>query len=164
VIYDISAIENLKESNSAIRKKLVILPSIAGTLLIIIGVLFIFPDFFHHRTFSWFIYSLGLILIMNSIIISIELLGKIKTEANHRFFYYFSYYSFTVYLVHNFIFFLFYRQLSWVLLQPFAFGTIILIGVLIRAVYNSKWKQTLSIKLQIGLLSVELTSRIEKKK
>jgi hypothetical protein len=164
VIYDIINVENLIERKTAIRNKLIILPLLAGAFLIIFGVIFQFPDFFHHRTFSWFFYSLGLIIVLNLSLISIDLSGKLKTKKSYRFLYYFSYYSFIVYLVHNLIFFLFFRQLNWILLQPFSLGTIIIIGVIIRAVYKSKWRKFLSIKLQIGLLSAEIASRIEKKK
>ncbi len=164
IIYDVFKIENQEERRLELKKKLLYPNLIGGGILITIGVIIEFPLFLQHRTFPWLLFSLGMVMVFFTILLSIEIYEKIKTQKSFRFLYYFSYYSFTIYLSHYVLFIVFYHQLNWFWVWFFIAPTIIILGLILRALYNSRWRQDVSIKIQIGRLSTRIAKRIEEKK
>ncbi|MCK4384146.1 MAG: DUF1624 domain-containing protein, partial [Candidatus Lokiarchaeota archaeon] len=71
-----------------------LIPSIViGTLLIIFGVLYEYPRYLFRESFSWVIYSLGINIVLISLLLSVEVFEIIKTKKSYKLFFYFSYYS-----------------------------------------------------------------------
>jgi len=64
VLYDLYSDDNKLVNREEFKKKFLIPSLISGVILIVFGVIFQFPNFLHHRTFSWFFYSLGIELII----------------------------------------------------------------------------------------------------
>lgn len=163
VLYDLYS-DDTKMVNREVFKRNFLIPSlISGVILIVFGVIFQFPNFLHHRTFSWFFYSLGIELIIFAFILGIEEIGMLNTQKRYRFFSYFSYYSFTVYLLHNLLYFLFFDSLYPFNIWIYNSAIIILIGFALRCIYN-KWGSKFSIKAQIGRLSLGIAKLIDNRK
>ncbi len=183
VIGDIIMEANMKEDHKERRefiKKNLITPSIViGLILILVGLLITFPDqreiyksgfitefpsFMNRGSFQWTIYTMGILLTLMSLLLYIEEYEVIKTKKSYRFLFYFSYYSFTVFLSHNIMYFLFRRQVSAFFIWFFVLGAILLWGFMLRAIYNSKWKNEASIKIWIGKLGKGLANKFEKRR
>ncbi|MBN1800285.1 MAG: DUF1624 domain-containing protein [Candidatus Lokiarchaeota archaeon] len=164
LVHDLSKIEHSEEQMTLVRKQLLFPSLILGTILYLTGIVYLFPTFIHHRTFPWLIYDLGFILIVSSMFISLDFLGALDRKKSYKSLFYFSYYSISAYLAHNLLFFVFTQKLNWILLTPAAFITIILVGVLLRALYKSKYREDVSLKVQIGKIALYLTKKIENRK
>ncbi len=155
---------NDKEKRYQSFKKNLLFPSIlGGVCLIVFGVTFQFPMFLHDRTFIWSIYSLGIQLVLLSVLMLFEDFELVKTKKSHKFLFYFSYYSFTVYLSHYLLFFVFTGQLNVVTIWPYVIITVILFGLLLRAIYK-KWGPKASLNYQIGRMASHLARRTEERK
>ncbi len=163
VLYDLYSDDNKMVKKEVFMRKFLIPSLISGVILIAFGVIFQYPNFLHHRTFSWFFYSLGIELIMFAIILRIEEIGKLDTQKRYRFLSYFSYYSFTIYLLHNLLYFLFLDSLYPFNIWIYMSTTIILIGFALRSIYN-KWGSNFSIKAHIGRLSLGIAKLIDNRK
>ena len=138
-------------------------PSITiGTLLIIFGVLFKYPNFLLRESLSWVIYSLGINIVVISILLSIEAFEIIKTKKSYKLLFYFSYYSLTIFLAHNILHFLFLNQLDVVNIWFLVVGAFLFIIIILRIVYKF-WNGTASIKILIGRLSYGITIKLEER-
>ncbi len=153
---------NLNENSKKKYLKInLIIPSLAiGSLLIISGILFIFPNFLERTSFSWIIYSLGIELLIFSLLLIFEEFIINDIKKSFKFLFYYSYYSLTVYLGHNLLYFLFFESLNIYDIWIFILATFIILGLLLRFIYK-KWGAKASIKIQIGKLSSILTMKIE---
>jgi len=171
--------DNQIERRIYIKNKLLVPSIIIGIGLIIFGILLQFPDqhplivrgflrefpsFLVRSTLSWIIYTMGIMLTLFSFLLTIEVFEIIKTEKSYKFLFYFSYYSFTVYLAHNIMYFLFLKQLSIYNIWFFIIGSIILWEFGLRAVYNSKWRNNISIKFFIAKTSQKILENLAEKK
>jgi len=159
-LYESNLTEDSKISKLKLKKNLLKPGVICGIILIGFGIIFLFPKFLHHRTFSWLIYSLGIELVIVSFALYIEEILEVKTKKSYRFFYYFSYYSFTVYLAHNILYFLFLDQLYPFLIWINISITIMVIYILLR-ILNKYAGPSASLKSQIGIMSSKLAKKIE---
>jgi hypothetical protein len=141
-----------------------LIPSIViGALLILFGVLYEFPRYLFRESFSWVIYSLGINIVLISLLLSVEVFEIIKTKKSYKLFFYFSYYSLTIFLTHNFLHFLFLNQLSLIDFWLFTIAVFILMSLILRTVYKL-WQGHASVKTQIGRLSYHVISERSKKK
>jgi len=163
VLYDLYSDNDTIVNREVFKKKFLIPSLISGVILIVFGVIFQFPNFLHHRTFSWFFYSLGIELIIFAFILGIEEIGMLNTQNRYRFLSYFSFYSFTVYLLHNLLYFLFFDSLYPFNIWIYISATIILMGLALLCIYN-KWGSSFSIKAQIGRLSLGIAKLIDNRK
>jgi len=165
VISEIYFVDNKKERRNLLKSHLVFPSFIFGGCLIIIGISLFFPEFLNsiQRSFSWMIYSLGILLILISILLYIEEFELIKTNKSFKFLFYFSYYSLTIFLAHNLLFFLFTRQLSASNIIYYVIGTTIIVGAFLRYFYK-KLGGNVSIKVQINKMSIELARIIEERR
>jgi len=176
IIFDTYLIKNQKERRISLKNRLFLPSLIFGTILIIFGILFEInieynfgyrtlelPDFLNRGSFSWMIYSLGIELILLSTLAFLEEFEIMKTKKSYKFIFYFSYYSLTVYLAHNPLYFLFLVQLNEINIWFFIGSTIILVGLIMRMIYK-RWKDNASIKVQIGRISLKLARMVEEKK
>jgi len=165
IIYEIFLIEDKNERITSIKIKLLYPSYIIGSILILVGIFFDFPEFLNalHRSFPWMIYSLGIHLILISTLIYLEEIEIFQTKKEYRFLFYFSYYSFTVYASHYLLALLFERRLNADNIWIFIIITIILYNTLFRIIYKTL-KEKASIKAQINNLSVKITRIIEERK
>ncbi len=164
IIYENLLIENKELRNKKLRENL-LLPCLSlGGFLTILGIIYDYPEFLNslERSFSWVLYSIGLQLIIISIMIYIEETEIIKTKKSYRFLYYFSYYSLSIFLVHNLLYFVFYKKLSASMALILVSITVILIGFFLRFIYK-KFGRKASLKSIISWLSVEAAKKLEKK-
>ena len=133
-----------------------------GLFLIILGITLEFPKFLTRESFSWIIYSLGIDTILLSTLLLLEEFDVFNTKKSFKLLFYYSYYSLTIYLAHNLLFFLFFHQLNAYNIWFFAAAAFIFIGLILRAIYKI-WEGSASIKIQVGRLSLGLTERVEER-
>jgi uncharacterized membrane protein len=145
-----------------IQKSLIKPIIIIGPILITFGILFNFPDFLNRGSFAWNTYSLGIEITLLIILLIFEIVIYIKVKKNYRLLFYFSYYSFTVYLTHHLLYFLFLEQLDYVSIWIVIFITFISYGLILKAIYRVFGSKA-SIKSLLAKLSSYLAERIEKR-
>jgi len=163
VIYDIFDMNNLEDRKKTFKNNFLIPSIIIGGFSILLNVIFLFPEFLVRRTIPWLVYTLGIDLILISVLLTFEIFNFIKTEKSYRLLFYYSYYSLTVYLGHNILYFLFLDMLNAFNIWFFVVGAFFTIGLILRSVYK-KWSEKASIKLQLGKLSFSLARNIENKR
>ena len=161
ILFELSETNNQLKNKRILMKKLFLPSIIGGIILIIIGILFNFPSFLHHRTFPWFFYALGVELILISIMFYFEFFKNFGIKLNNKFFFYFSYYSFTIYLLHNLLYFLFLHQLSPLFCSILITITVIITRYLLKLIYN-RFGNSFSIKMQIARISSKLARLVNK--
>ncbi|MFX1364359.1 MAG: heparan-alpha-glucosaminide N-acetyltransferase domain-containing protein [Promethearchaeota archaeon] len=154
--------QNEKIENRVLRYKDLFLLLVIGILFIILGVFISFPKFLNRRTFSWIIYALGIELTLFSVLLIFEILNLINTEKSYKLLFYYSYYSFTLYVSHNLLYFLFLNRLNPINIWFFITATFFAIGLLFRAIYK-RWGGILSIKVQISKISKKISLIIYEK-
>ena len=162
IINDLNKNKNLVHRRKLFKQKMLF--PICGTSLLLIsfGILFCFPNFLIRSSFSWLIYTLGIDLMILLILITLEEYNIFKTKKNYRVFFYFSYYSFTVYLGHNFLYFIFYRSLDLVQIWIASFLTFVIFSLVLRQIYK-RWGWKASLKSVLGKLSIKSAGKIEEK-
>ena len=133
-----------------------------GIILIIFGVFFEYPNFLKRESFSWVFYSLGIDVVFISILLFIETFDVLKTKKSYKLFFYYSYYSLTIFLAHNILHFLFLEQLDAMSIWLFTVGTFIFMTIILRIIYK-KWRELASLKIQIGKLGSGITKKIEER-
>ncbi|MHA2390998.1 MAG: heparan-alpha-glucosaminide N-acetyltransferase domain-containing protein [Promethearchaeota archaeon] len=163
VLFDVFHSEfNLKDERKLFRYKYLILTMIIGIFLVILGVIFNFPRFLLRESVSWVIYSLGVNIIIISILISFELFEIIKAKKSYKLLFYFSYYSLTIFLSHNLLHFLFLNQLTIVDIWFFTGAAFVFISIMLRTIYN-KYHGSASLKVQISRLSYAMIMKLNEK-
>lgn len=164
VIYDVNKITMEKRRKIALRKRILLPALISGVILIFIGLIFEYPNYNNDVNFLWIAYPLGFNLILLAILIIIEESNILSFKTNFRFLHYFSYYSLTIFLGHNILYFLFYKQLSlfhsWVIIPSIIFFC----GLLTHFIYKSRWRQDFSLKLLLGKITEILLNRNKMKR
>jgi uncharacterized membrane protein len=162
VFFEINKINNQEARKHAIKYVFIKFSLLIGIILMIFGAIFSFPDFFFHGTFSSMLYSIGTVLVLLSILLFNEEFEIVKTKKSYRFFYYFSFYSFTIYLAHNPLYFLFFRQLNALTIWIALVGVFIFLTLLLKGIYK-KWGRNASLKVVISILSSKLANKLEVK-
>ncbi|MFX0018736.1 MAG: heparan-alpha-glucosaminide N-acetyltransferase domain-containing protein [Promethearchaeota archaeon] len=159
ILFDLNRLDNQNERRAKFKTNFII-PTLAfGGFLIIFGVIYMFPHFLVLRTFSSFIYSLGVVIVLLSIFITIQEFQLLTTKKSYKFLFYYSYYSFTIYLTHNLLFFLFSDFFNVFTIWVAIFIVTTVIGVLLNFTYKKVGKKA-SLKAVIGIFSYELAKRI----
>ena len=133
-----------------------------GSILIIFGVFFEYPNFLRRESFSWVFYSLGIDIVFISLLLSLETFEILKTKKSYKLFFYYSYYSLTIFLAHNILHFLFLEQLDIMNIWLFTLLTFIFMTIILRIIYK-KWRGSASLKAQIGKLGSGITRKIEER-
>ena len=98
-----------------------------------------------------------------SVLLTLEAYGIFSTSKSYKFLFYYSYFSLTVYLSHNVLYFLFYGQMSEGYFWLFVTVAIILYVILLKFLYK-KYGSSFSLKVQIGKLALGLSKELEKRK
>lgn len=163
LVFDINLINDPLKKKFLFKKKILIPMFLIGTLSLIFGILFQFPNFLLFNTISAVFYALGFILIALSVLMFIDVLEKLKTKKNYRYFFFYSYYSFTIYLLHNLLIFICFQQLNAILTIWVAILiTNIFLGLLFRKTYKTLGERA-SLKIFITKLSFIIATKINKK-
>ena len=161
VINNIYNNKNIETRRKEIKEKMLIPIGVISLLLISFGVLFYFPNFLIRSTFSWLIYTLGINLMIILILIILEEHNVFKTKKHYRVFFYFSYYSFTVYLGHNFLYFIFFESLDLIQIWIASLLTFVIISLILRQIYKT-WGWKASLKVALGKLSFKTAVKLKK--
>jgi uncharacterized membrane protein len=137
ILFDSIQINNHIDRNTTLKNNLIIPLIISGSILIILGLIFKFPGFLNRGSFSWIVYSVGVDLILFSIFLIIENFIITDSKKSYKFLFYYSYYSLTVYLSHNLLYFLFLKSLNLYNIWFCVMGTFIFLGIFLRAIYKT---------------------------
>ena len=162
LFFEVNKISDQEERKHAIKYVFLAPLLLIGIISVSFGFIFRFPDILYRRTFSSLVFSIGIILVLLSILLYNEEFEIVKTKKRYRFFYYYSFYSFTIYLAHDPLYFLFFDQLNALTIWIGLVGTIILITLLLKGIHK-KWGRKASLKTQLSLLSLIILSKIEQK-
>jgi len=163
VIYELLNRHNSENRRKIFRNNFIIPSVVIGVGLVTFNVLFQFPEFLMRWSLPWLLYTIGIDLILFSGLFALEIYGFMEKEKSYRFLYYYSFYSLTIYLAHNILYFLFLKQLNPFNIWFFIAGAFIAIGLLLMAIYK-KWGEKASLKYHLSRLSIKLAMRIEKKR
>ncbi|MFW9880242.1 MAG: heparan-alpha-glucosaminide N-acetyltransferase domain-containing protein [Candidatus Thorarchaeota archaeon] len=163
ILFDSYINNDSNNKKQDLKKKLIIPLIIIGGFLIILGISINFPKFLIRQSLSWMIYAIGINISFMSILLLFEKFVVGKTKRSYRLLFYYSYYSLTVYLGHNLLYFIFLKRLNAFNVWFFILTTFFLIGLLLRFIYK-KLGAKASIKIQIGRLSLAIALRIEERK
>jgi len=106
---------------------------------------------------------MGINLFLFSIFIGFEDFKLKINKRRFKFLFYYSYYSLTIYLIHNILYFFFLNQLNLFHFWILVIITCFVFGLILRLIYN-KFGPKFSIKVQIGRLSSGLAKKLEKEK
>ena len=163
IIFGINQIDNEIDRKSAFKRSFFYPVLILGSIIAIFGILYQFPSFLLWTPISARLFGIGVIFVMVSIFIGIEEFNVFKMKKNHRLFYFYSYYSFTIFLAHNPLHFLFTRQLTAVTIWFAVLPIVILMTILLKVLHD-KLGPKASLKAIIGLISFKLATKIEVRK
>ncbi|MFX1325796.1 MAG: acyltransferase family protein [Promethearchaeota archaeon] len=141
-------------------KKILFPCCLIGGSLIVFGILFEFPRFLLRQTFSWIIYSIGIEITLISILLYLEKFNYLQSKKSYKWLFYFSFYSLTIYLGHNLLYFLFLDKLNIITLWIPIIIAYISLALILRAVYKL-WKEKAAIKVYIAKMSLYLAQKIE---
>lgn len=162
IIFSRFSLKNEDGQPVYLKNQTFFLLAMIGIFLIISGILFNFPLFLKRQSFSWIIYSIGINILLLTTFLLIEESNLLKTKKSYKLIFYYSYYSLTIYLAHNLLYFLFLNELNVINIWFFSIGAFFFIGFILRVIYKI-WKEKLSIKVQIGRLSLKIAMKLEKR-
>ncbi|MFX1395228.1 MAG: heparan-alpha-glucosaminide N-acetyltransferase domain-containing protein [Promethearchaeota archaeon] len=162
-LHNINKINDQKERKIAFKKRFLVPLIIIGFILIVFSIIFYFPSFLLCYTFSAMVYSLGIIFVLLAILIWVEEFNLIKIVKSHRFFYFYSYYSFTIFLAHNPLYFLFLEKLNIITIWIGIFIALVFLTILLRFIYK-KLGAKASLKILISVISFKIALKIEERK
>jgi len=154
--------KEVNKSRLSILKKKLIMPSIliGGIIVTFIAIVNSFL-FINLPSFYGIVSTIGVCLLLFSLFIFIEEYEIFKPKKNYKFIFYFSYYSLTIYLVHNLLYFLFHKSLNVLASSIYIVLVIVSIGLILKLLYP-KVGASLSIKKLISKLSNRVVVKIEK--
>jgi hypothetical protein len=162
IINDLNNNKNIEKRREEFKKEMILPIGVLSSGLILFGLLFKFPNFLNRSSFSWYVYTIGIILIIFLILIILEEYHAFETQKNYRVFFFFSYYSFTVYLAHNFVYFIFFESLDLIQIWFASLGTFFIFHAILRLIYKM-WSWKASLKAVLGRLSFKMAKKIEEK-
>lgn len=158
--YEIFSTEDSNEQRVLIRNKIFLPYTIWGICLTIFGIIFLFPAFFSKETFSSHMFIFGIELLIIAFLVWIKDYKEYKPKKSYRVLIYYSYYSFSIFLAHNLLYFLFPRSFNALQIWLFIIPTTILWTLLWRFIYE-KYKSDASVKAQISRIAAHITEWIE---
>lgn len=151
-IYEIYYKDSKKNRLSILKKKLIIPSLLLGGIIVIFILIANLTLILNLPSFYGIVSTLGVCLIIFSLLVLIEEYEIFKLKKDFRFLFYFSYYSLTIYLVHNLLFFVFSKRLNALGSSIYIVSVIVLIGLFLKFIYP-KVGASLSIKKLISKLS-----------
>ncbi|MFW9936009.1 MAG: acyltransferase family protein [Candidatus Thorarchaeota archaeon] len=162
-LFEVNLIKNKNEKNLEFKHKFIYFLAPLSLILLFFGFIFRFPDFFVFASYSAIIYGFGEVLCIFLIFMVIEEYKLLKTKKSYRYLFYFSYYSFTIYLAHNLLYFLFLKQLNVVNIWIPIISLIFFFGWLLKVIHNYLGIKV-SLKAGINIASLFIAKRIQMKR
>jgi len=166
LIYEKVNNEEAKISNKEFIKTFTIPTILIGALVLIVLFVFFPSQVLKANELAWLLYSSALQLVLFPIFFTIEKLDLIKLKREYKFFFYFSYYSLSVFVIHTLLFSIFSILFGY---EFFLFKYIILYFVIIflfylflRYIYN-KFGRKFALKYHISRLASSITLSILEK-
>ena len=163
ILFDLNLINNQNERNPKFKLTFIgyLLPF--GIILLLLGFFYRFPDFFVFASFSSIIFGFGEVICIFSIFMIFEEYKIFTTKKSYKYLYYFSYYSFTVYIAHNLLYFVFLKQLNVVNIWIPVIILIFLLGWILRTTYNYIGMKA-SLKAGISMISLVVAKKIQEQR
>lgn len=159
ILFNIYQINDERLVKKTLKTRLVYPLILIGIVLITLGIVIRFPEFFlSNRSFPWMIYTLGIDITLLMIFIVFEEFIHLRKKKKKSVLFYFSYYSLTIFLAHNVLYFLFYRQLTVYNIWIAILIVYIAIGFLLKIAYR-KFGYRISLKVQIGRMAKALVKK-----
>lgn len=160
IFHDIKQVNDINERRRMVKNRILYPSIICSSILMLIGIHFKFPSFLANRSESWYFYTLGVNILVISLLFTMEEFNVFKNKKDYKFFYYFSFYSLTIYIFHYLLGYIFFHLLD-VYFFFMCYGiTITLLAILLKKSHDRfGWKA--SIKGIIGRVSMEIAKRIE---
>lgn len=160
LFFEISNLEDFKQKHTFIKEKVLVPSAIYGILLITFGFLYKFPNFSNKTTFSSHMFIAGVQLILIAFLVYFKDYRHSNLRRKYRFLEIFSFYSFTMFLTHHLLYFLFQPFFNifdiWLIIIP-----ILIIWTLIFRFIYKKWNRYASIKFLINKFALFLAEKIE---
>jgi len=153
---------NRKDDNKHFLKKYSLPLIVISVALLLFGILFQFPMFILRNSFLWVIYSLGLIILTFTSLITFEKFEIINFDSQYNFLFYYSYYSFSIYLSGFLLMLIPVPALNLVNFWFFYFITMALFTIIVILIYD-KIKALFSVKYLMSRASEFLALKIEEK-
>ncbi|NVM17768.1 MAG: DUF1624 domain-containing protein [Candidatus Lokiarchaeota archaeon] len=160
VFFELNNLEDLKEKHAFVKRKVLIPSGIYGSLLITFGLLYKFPDFSNKTTFSSHMFIIGIELILLAFLVYFKDFRVSNPQKRFKFFEIYSFYSFTIFLSHHLLYFLFQPIFNIIEIWFFIIPTLIIWTFFFRFIYN-KWGKYASIKFLINKVAVHLAERTD---
>lgn len=162
-IFDLANTEDQPKKEFLLTNRSIIYICLIGISVFIFGILFLFPNFIIFNSISSVLYSLGFVTAALALLIVIEILELIKTKKSYNLLYFYSYYSFTLFLGHNVLLVIFIGMLDayvtiWIVVVVFN----IILGWLLKTMHD-KLGNRASVKANISILSAFIAMKIEGK-
>ncbi len=158
--FEIFTIQDKNERKELLKKKIFLPFVIGGIILVIFGVFYNFPNFSNKHSFSSHMFILGIEFLLMAFLIYLKDYDKFKTKKSYRVFYYYSFYSFTIFISHNILFFLFPPRFNALEIWFYIVPIMILWTILFRFIYK-KWGKYASLKFLVSKIATNLTNKIE---
>ena len=153
-------IDNLIEKRIFLKKKIVRNGLLFGAILITFGLIYNFPDFSNKTTFASHMFIVGIQLVIMALLVHIKEIRVISFQKKYRFFELYSFYSFTMFLAHQLLYFLFQPIFNsfniWFVILPILIGWTFLFHFIYK-----KWEKYASIKFLLNKIAVDLADKIE---
>jgi len=160
LFYEASLKEGFDKQQTYLKEKLFKPSLIGGFILIIFGVFFKFPEFSNKETFSSHMFVFGIELLLITLLVIIKDFNKIKFKKNYSVLKYYSYYSFTIFLAHNLLFFLFPPRFNAIEIWFYIVPIMIIWTFLFYLIYKKLGKYA-SLKFFISKVASFLAEKIE---
>jgi hypothetical protein len=161
VIFEVYLIEDQEERKLLLKKKIIVPSLLLGLSLIIISVIFDSQLSLKRTSVIWILFAMGINLILMSVFLGFEDFKLRINKRRFKFLFYYSYYSLTIYLIHNISYFFFLNQLNLFQFWIFVALYCIIFGFVLLLIHH-KYGPKFSIKVQISRLSSALAKRLEK--
>ncbi|MBY9012551.1 MAG: DUF1624 domain-containing protein [Candidatus Lokiarchaeota archaeon] len=161
IIYEVYCKDVNKSRMSILKKRLIIPSIIIGAIIITFIAIANSFLFLNIPSFYGIFSTIGVCFVSFSLFVLIEEYEIFKPKKNYKFLFYFSYYSLTIYLVHNLLYFVFYKSLSALASSIYIGLVIVSIGLFLKFIFP-KVGASLSIKKLISKLSSRIVLKIEK--
>jgi len=160
VFFESSSIDNLIERRLFLKKKIFRNGLLCGVFLITFGLVYNFPDFSNKSTFASHMFIVGIELMLMALLVYIKEIRVIHFQKRYRFFEIYSFYSFTMFLAHEALFFLFQPIFNFINIWFVIVPILIAWTFLFRFIYK-KWDRSASLKFLLNKIAINLADRIE---
>jgi hypothetical protein len=159
LFYEASLKESTEEQHNYLLKKLIRPSVIGGTILILFGIFFEFPNFISKESFSSHMFVFGLQLFLISLLVFLKDFGKLKFKKNYSVIKYYSYYSFTIFFAHQLLYFVFPPSFNALEIWLYIIPILALITLFFRYLYKKSGKYA-SLKFYISKFASYLAEKI----